>query len=94
MLNRLLEVDRNIVYEVFYYSALKVKDDFFNDDADDYPPYIGRVEGEIHVYPESIVVIPIDEHVIDTQDQPVKLYIIPAVCVQDIKPIYYRKEKK
>lgn len=92
-LNGVLEIDKNIVYEVSYYSTFRVKEDFFNDLAEDYPPYIAKMEGEVHIYPESIVVIPIENGVVDTQDQPVKLFIIPAVCILDIKPLYYRKEK-
>lgn len=93
MLNRLLEIDKNIVYRVYYYAIFRVEDDFFNDKKEDYPPYIAHVDGEIHIYPESIVVIPV-EHVVDTEDQPVTLYVVPAVCVHDVQPLHLRRERK
>lgn len=85
-------IDPNVVYSLSFLTTFKVNSDFFNDNPNEYPPYIGNIEGEVHIYQETVVVIPIEEGVVDTQDQPVKFFIIPSVCVTDVRPVHYRRK--
>lgn len=93
MTDDVVQYDKNIVYRVTYLCPLKVTQGFYDDVEENFPVYNKTTTGEVHIFHEVVIVIAIDEHVIDTLDQPTDMIIIPAGCILDIHPLYYRKEK-
>lgn len=101
--DEILQIDPNVVYAVTFWATMVVPEQYrdengdmvpnlFDDHEEDYPPYTRTIYGEVHIYKEVLVVINV-ENVIDSQDQPIELRIIPAICVVDVKPHHYRKER-
>lgn len=92
MSDDVVKYDKNIVYRVTYLCPLKMSGEFYDDVEENYPAYNKSISGEVHIFHEVVIVIDVD-NITDTLDQPVDMTIIPAGCVLDIHPLYYRKEK-
>lgn len=88
-----VDIRGDTIYQVTYLAPLKMSQQFYDNVEENWPVYNKTISGEVHIFEQVVIVIQVDDHTIDSLDQPVDMVVIPAICILDIHPLYYRKDK-